>query len=422
MDNLNNNAPDQELDNAFGITAPQSDQQQGESQPIGQPEETAPNGQPQPQAPETPTNDLGEQSAQEQAQEGQPDEITEEKKTNILQKFGNDRTKIAEGLVNIGKRLGKEVDMDKVSNLSEEEILAQYAEAEKELGTQGSQQQQPNNEVEQVKQQMQQLAQQNQAMRTMLQQAQQSNPQIPQAQRQRDPNTGQFVPQNQQETQQSDGYKTILNEMKFDDYDPDQYIEDETYHAKYMQNKFGELLSNLDKREQTKQKKTKQMQEQESQKQQAVKRVNGQILQIKQKMGDQAFNQSRRLAGSILQNNSHLLKFQGGVNPYTGQPEPSGVEIAFNQARQQLGLQSNANQQTDVSNQQQPQQPQQQQQQQTQQQQPQQQTNASNQQQLTQQQINNRQAAQMPKGNPRTPVQPANNKNREILDAFGLNP
>ena len=389
MDNLNQNAPDQELDNAFGITAPEGNQQQGESQQTGQLDNVAPNGELHNQAPETPTDDLGEQSAQEQAPSGEPAEITEEKKTNILQKFGNDRTKIAEGLVNIGKRLGKEVDMDKVSNLSNEEILIQYAEAEKELGTQGSQQQ-PNNEVEQVKQQMQQLAQQNQAMRMMLQQAQQS----PQAQRQRDPNTGQFVPQNQQKQpqQSEDGYKTILNNMKFDDYDPDKYIEDENYHANYMQNKFSELLENMDKREQTKQEKARQMQEQEQQKQQAIKRVNGQILQIKQKMGDQNFNQSRRLAGAILQNNPHLLKFQGGVNPYTGQPEPSGVEIAFNQARQQLGI-SNANQQTNVSNQQQ---------------------------QLTQQQINTRQAAQMPRNNPRTPVQPANNQNRDILDAFGL--
>lgn len=388
MDNIYNNAPSQELDNAFGTQAQASVQEPGQPQTQGQPFEAPIRGQPS-EAPEAPANVSGQPEAQTQApQEGQP-EITEEKIANIRNKFQGDRNKLIEGIVNIGQKLGKQVDMAKVQVMSEDELIREYALAKQELGS-GSQQSQTD-----VNAKLQELERQNQMLLQFISQIQTGfTPGMPQGYPQgypqqtqpqgpaRDPQTGRFI------SQQAQGQEASDFDIDLDDFDYDKMIEDENYVKDYMKNQLTKAMSKIQEHYQNQLQAERQRQAQIEMTRRMSAEFEQRVNNLREKVGDEEFQKYRQLAGVIMRNNPNLAMMRGGIDPITGQQLMDGFEMAFNMAKAMMGG-YNAQQQ-------------------------------SQQQQAQQNQLY-KQVAGMPQGTARTPGQPQDPNAVGLAQAFGIN-
>lgn len=187
----------------------------------------------------------------EEVQGGQVDNEIEEEQTEdededkLAGKF-TDRTSLLGGIQNLGEKLGRKLDPVKVQSSTTAELVEVYEDLHKELGrtsdidkTRQENQQlkeqlnQYEQEIQQTKQQMNrinqyllQLTQRQQMSQQQMQQPQQTQQNMHNNQQQlqqnnnlqRDPNTGQFVPRNQQQDNQS------APDQSGEQIDPDKWL------------------------------------------------------------------------------------------------------------------------------------------------------------------------------------------------------
>jgi hypothetical protein len=452
MANTNqNNASDQELGNALGLNnqgnsknnqARSSVQtQQGQPQTQGQPQQPGqqapPQGQPSVNTAEAlgaqgQQNVSGQPKAQTQApnnNQGQPEqsetEVTEEQISNIKQKFGEDRENIINGIVNIGEKLGKNVDTEKVQNMTKEQLINEYALAEQELGATGSQQSQ--NQQNDVQQQLEDYKNRVQMLTGYINQMQngftnpgQTNPynqnnmqpnmqannmQQPQQPQQnqplRDPQTGQFVSQNQtqpnqQQTQQGQqktaNAEDILDDVEFDDYDINKMYDDPEYMKEYLSNQMKKAIGKVDQtvnqRVEQRLQAEKQQRMQAQRANQITKDLQQRAQKVQEKVGDDVYEKYRGVARQIIAANPRLAQQKEGIDPQTGQKQMDGLELAIRMAQ---------NMQEGYNNQQQ------------------------NNQQYQQQNQMQKQVAGMPNSTARTPGQPQDPNAAALGNALGIN-
>lgn len=336
--------------------AQESGQDQGQFQPQGQPQpQQAPNNQGQPagtEAPGTPENVSGQPTAQEQAPEnqGQPAEVPEEKINNVRQKFGGDRQKVIEGLANLAQRMGHQLDIEKVQQLPDEELYKAYAADEQELGRirsqSGQNQGQPegNQELEEMKSRIRAYEQYIAQMQNGFSPGgtpgygpQQGQTQGRLQGQPRDPRSGQFIPQNQNQAGQESDIDVDL-----DDFDTDKMLRDEKYVKEYLEN---QLKKNLSKTYQTVEQRLKQEKEAERQKaiaaqqqQRQMQAWNSQIQQLQKKYGQETFEKYRKAAGLKVQQKPWLATMPNGFDIAFSEvlDENMGKESAYNQQQQNV--------------------------------------------------------------------------------------
>jgi len=392
------NAPGQEqgLENAFGIQAQKGVQDPGQPQSQGQPQQQAPQqGQPETGAPEAPANVPGQPgAAQYQApQQGQPEEVPEEKINNIRYKFQGNRQKLIEGITNVGQKIGKQIDVNKISVMSDDELYKEYALAEQEMGLIGSQQPQQSDASTQLNDANQKIVALTQYIANMQHGFHPPQPGMVAAQpnqmqgntQTRDPKTGKFIsPQGQGQQAAED----ILNDLDIEDYDIDKAYEDPQYVKNYIINSIKKAVPKItETAEQQFERKLTERQQAETQYRKLTTDMQSRITRTQQKIGDQDFQKYRGLAGQIIATNPNLVQMREGTDPLTGQRTMDGFELAIRMAK---SMSEGYN------------------------------TQQQNQQQMQQQNQLNKQIAGMPQGTARTPGQQQNPNAAGLQQAFGI--